>query len=36
MVLVADGSGDGMSTTVYHGTPAGLNVLRQYPFTQSL
>ncbi len=36
VVLVADGSGDGVSTTVYHGTAAGLKVLRQYPFTQSL
>lgn len=35
-VLVVDGSGDGISTSLYHGTPTGLKTLRQYPFTQSL
>lgn len=35
-VLVADGSGDGVATTIAHGTPHGLRVLRQWPFTQSL
>ncbi|MGH7481299.1 MAG: carbamoyltransferase N-terminal domain-containing protein, partial [Longimicrobiales bacterium] len=35
-VLVVDGSGDGISTSLYHGTPTGLDVLRQYSFTQSL
>lgn len=35
-VMVVDGSGDGVSTSLFHGTPAGLKVIRQYPFTQSL
>jgi carbamoyltransferase len=35
-VLVVDGSGDGISATIAHGTPAGLKTLRQWPFTQSL
>ena len=35
-VLVVDGSGDGVSTSIHHGTPAGLRPLREYPFTQSL
>jgi carbamoyltransferase len=35
-VLVADGSGDGVSTSIYHGHTEGLDLLRQYPFTQSL
>ncbi|MGW4368099.1 carbamoyltransferase family protein [Nocardia takedensis] len=35
-VLVVDGSGDGVSTSIHHGTPAGLRTLREYPFTQSL
>lgn len=35
-VLVVDGSGDGVATSLYHGTSGGLKVLRQYPFTQSL
>jgi len=35
-VLVVDGSGDGISTTLAHGTTSGLQVLRQFPFSQSL
>lgn len=35
-VLVVDGSGDGVATTLYHGTPNGLVKLAEYPFTQSL
>lgn len=35
-VLVVDGSGDGVSTTIAHGTGDGLKVMRQWPFTQSL
>ena len=35
-VLVVDGSGDGVSTSIYHGTADGLRVVRQFPFTQSL
>lgn len=35
-VLVVDGSGDGVATTLAHGTPQGLRILRQWPFTQSL
>jgi carbamoyltransferase len=35
-VLVVDGSGDGISTTLAHGTSSGLKVLRQWPFSQSL
>ncbi|WP_413470936.1 carbamoyltransferase N-terminal domain-containing protein [Streptomyces peucetius] len=35
-VLVVDGSGDGVSATLAHGTADGLKVLRQFPFSQSL
>ncbi|WP_234378499.1 carbamoyltransferase [Streptomyces sp. H036] len=35
-VLVVDGSGDGVSATLAHGTAGGLKVLRQFPFSQSL
>ncbi|QID34368.1 hypothetical protein G3260_000143 [Streptomyces albus] len=35
-VLVVDGSGDGVSATLAHGTTNGLKVLRQVPFSQSL
>jgi carbamoyltransferase len=35
-VLVVDGSGDGISATLAHGTNCGLKVLRQFPFSQSL
>lgn len=35
-VLVADGSGDGVSTSIWRGSPNGLQLLREYPFTQSL
>ncbi|MGI5438807.1 carbamoyltransferase family protein [Streptomyces shenzhenensis] len=35
-VLVVDGSGDGISATLAHGTTSGLKVLRQFPFSQSL
>ncbi|MDQ2706993.1 MAG: hypothetical protein M3Z25_04880 [Actinomycetota bacterium] len=35
-VLVVDGSGDGISTTLAHGTSDGLRILRTWPFTQSL
>ncbi|MFD6916995.1 carbamoyltransferase N-terminal domain-containing protein [Streptomyces virginiae] len=34
--LVVDGSGDGVSATLAHGTADGLKVLRQFPFSQSL
>ncbi|WP_067885364.1 carbamoyltransferase family protein [Nocardia vaccinii] len=35
-VVVVDGSGDGVSTTIHHGTRAGLRTVREFPFTQSL
>ncbi|WP_280495740.1 carbamoyltransferase family protein [Nocardia farcinica] len=35
-VIVVDGSGDGVSTSIHHGTRAGLRCLRTFPFTQSL
>ncbi|MFI7356170.1 carbamoyltransferase [Streptomyces avidinii] len=35
-VLVVDGSGDGVSATLAHGTASGCKVLRQFPFSQSL
>ncbi|WP_406120401.1 hypothetical protein OIE52_50835 [Streptomyces canus] len=35
-VLVADGSGDGISTSLWHGGPNGLRLIREWPFTQSL
>ena len=35
-VLVVDGSGDGISATLAHGTPHGLKTMRQWPFSQSL
>jgi len=35
-VLVVDGSGDGVSTTIAVGSERGIEVRRQYPFTQSL
>ncbi|MGB6164297.1 MAG: carbamoyltransferase C-terminal domain-containing protein [Pseudonocardiaceae bacterium] len=35
-VLVADGSGDGVATSIYRGDPNGLAPLRRYAFTQSL
>jgi carbamoyltransferase len=35
-VLVVDGSGDGISATIAHGTPYGLKAMRQWPFSQSL
>ena len=35
-VLVVDGSGDGISTSIFHGTAAGLELIRQFPFSQSL
>ncbi|MBZ4319452.1 carbamoyltransferase N-terminal domain-containing protein [Streptomyces huiliensis] len=35
-VLVVDGAGDAAATSIYHGTPDGLRLLHQYPFTQSL
>ncbi len=35
-VLVADGSGDGVSTSLWQGGPDGLRLLREWPFTQSL
>jgi carbamoyltransferase len=35
-VLVVDGSGDGLSTSLFHGRSTGLSPLRQYPFSQSL
>ncbi|MGH3624626.1 MAG: carbamoyltransferase family protein, partial [Sciscionella sp.] len=35
-VLAVDGSGDGVSTSLYHGTETGLRLVQQFPFTQSL
>lgn len=35
-VLVVDGSGDGVTVTLAHGTADGLKVLRQFPFNQLL
>lgn len=35
-ILVVDGSGDGVSATLAHGTATGLKTLRQWPFSQSL
>lgn len=35
-VLVVDGSGDGAATSIYNGTSSGLELLLQYPFSQSL
>lgn len=35
-VLVVDGSGDGVSTSIHHGTADGLRQVQEYPFTQSL
>ncbi|MCX4094563.1 carbamoyltransferase [Nocardia sp. alder85J] len=35
-VMVVDGSGDGISTSIHHGTSAGLRRIRDWPFTQSL
>ncbi|WP_367039621.1 carbamoyltransferase N-terminal domain-containing protein [Streptomyces sp. Je 1-332] len=35
-VLVVDGSGDGVSATLAHGTADGLKLLRQLPFSRSL
>ncbi|MBV9022793.1 MAG: hypothetical protein JO362_03040 [Streptomycetaceae bacterium] len=35
-VLVVDGSGDGVSATLAHGTTSGLKTIRQWPFSQSL
>lgn len=35
-VLVVDGSGDGVSTTLARGSERGLVLRRQYPYTQSL
>lgn len=35
-VVVVDGSGDGVSTSIHHGTTAGLRAVRALPFTQSL
>lgn len=35
-VVVVDGSGDGISTSIHHGTRTGLHTLREFPFTQSL
>ncbi|WP_280299437.1 carbamoyltransferase family protein [Nocardia abscessus] len=35
-VIVVDGSGDGMSTSIHHGTATGLRTVRAFPFTQSL
>ncbi len=35
-VLIADGSGDGVSTSLWHGGPHGLRLIQEYPFTQSL
>ncbi len=34
--MVVDGSGDGISTSIFRGTSAGLELLRTFPFTQSL
>lgn len=35
-VLVVDGSGDGIATSIHHGTRTGLHTVREFPFTQSL
>ncbi|GLL02125.1 carbamoyltransferase family protein [Dactylosporangium matsuzakiense] len=35
-VLVADGSGDGVSTSLFRGHAGGLELVHQYPFTESL
>lgn len=35
-VVVADGSGDGVATSIWRGTPGGLQLIREYPFAQSL
>jgi carbamoyltransferase len=35
-VLVVDGSGDGVATTIYRGTKDGLEYVESRPFTQSL
>ncbi|MFJ9370536.1 carbamoyltransferase [Nocardia sp. NPDC101769] len=35
-VLVVDGSGDGVSTSIHHGSPVGLRTVRELPYTQSL
>jgi carbamoyltransferase len=35
-VLVVDGAGDGTSTSLYRGTPSGLQQLARFPYTQSL
>jgi carbamoyltransferase len=35
-VMVVDGAGDGAATSLYHGSPTGLKLLKQYPYTQSL
>ncbi len=35
-ILVVDGSGDGISTTLARGGPDGITVLKQYDYTQSL
>jgi carbamoyltransferase len=35
-VLVVDGAGDGVSTTIFRGDGSGLTPIRQYPYTQSL
>lgn len=35
-VIVVDGTGDGVSTSLFRGTTAGLEVLQDYPFSQSL
>ncbi|MEW1739295.1 carbamoyltransferase C-terminal domain-containing protein [Nocardia beijingensis] len=35
-VIVVDGSGDGVSTSIHHGTRTGLRTIRALPFTQSL
>ncbi|MFD4406586.1 carbamoyltransferase [Nocardia sp. NPDC058499] len=35
-VVVADGSGDGVATSIHHGTRTGLHTVHEIPFTQSL
>ncbi|MBY8884019.1 hypothetical protein K7472_04070 [Streptomyces sp. PTM05] len=35
-VLVVDGAGDGAATSLYRGTPDGLELVEDYPFNQSL
>lgn len=35
-VVVTDGSGDGVSTSIWLGSPGGLRLVRTWPFTQSL